>query len=128
MSSTITSENLQKIFSFPFKGTEWKPKLAIGSLLYMLSIFILPYFFIAGYSYEVMRQIIVDKSDPSMPEWDDFGKYFRDGLKLFGVSALYGSPALISSLTSTSVISQNSTSSPSSRETPLVLTTFFARN
>ena len=95
MSSTITSENLQKIFTFPFKDPSWKSKFTVGSLLYIIGIFILPGFFVGGYSYEVMRQIIVDDRDPSMPEWDDFGEYFQNGVKLFGVGLLYGSPTLM---------------------------------
>ena len=95
MSSTVTSENLQTIFTFPFKDQSWKSKFTIGSLLYMIGIFILPGFFVGGYSYEVMRQIIVDDRDPSMPEWDDFGEYFQNGFKLFGVGFLYGSPTLM---------------------------------
>lgn len=95
MSETITSENLQTIFTFPFKDERWVSKFTVGSLLYMISIFILPGFFVGGYSYEVMRRIIVDKAVPSMPEWDDFGEYLANGVKLFGVGLLYGSPTLM---------------------------------
>lgn len=95
MSETITSENLQTILKFPFKDPNWKSKFTIGSLLYLIGFFILPAFIVGGYAYEIMRRIIIEKNEPSMPEWDDYGEYLLNGVKLFGVGLIYGSPTLM---------------------------------
>lgn len=95
MRSTITTETLQKIFTFPFKDERWASKFTLGSLFYFLGILIVPGLFVSGYSYEIMRRIIVDKAEPSLPEWDDYGKYLQDGFKIFGVTLIFGSPALM---------------------------------
>ncbi|MCP4142943.1 MAG: DUF4013 domain-containing protein [Chloroflexi bacterium] len=95
MSSKFTSENLQNIFGFPFKDEKWKPKFAVGAFIAIASIFIIPGFFLGGYFHEIMRRIIVEKAKPSLPEWDDAGKYFKNGLKMAGVGFVYSLPSLL---------------------------------
>ena len=95
MTTRFTSQNLQTIFKFPFQDEKWKSKLAVFAAIGLVSILIVPGFFIGGYIYEIMRRIIVKKEEPSLPEWDDLGGYFRNGLKMFGVGFIYGLPALI---------------------------------
>lgn len=95
MSSTFTSENLQKTFKFPFKDEKWKSKFLVGGLLVFASILVFPAFFVAGYVHEIMRRIIVDKSEPSLPEWDDMGTYFKNGFKVWSVNLIFSSPAIL---------------------------------
>ncbi len=95
MSSKFTSENLQNVFSFPFKDERWKSKFAVGGLIGFTSIFIIPGFFISGYMYEIMKQVIVDKAEASLPEWDNSGEYFKNGLKMAGVGFVYSFPTLL---------------------------------
>lgn len=95
MSSTISLENLKKAFTFPFKDKEWMKKIGIGSLYYFLGILIIPRLFASGYSYEIMRRIIVDGEEPSLPEWDDLESYLQGGIKVYGVHFFYGTPAIM---------------------------------
>ena len=96
MATRFTTKNLKVIFKFPFQDAKWKSKFAILALLFMASILIIPSFFISGYIYEIMRRIIVDKADtPTMPDWDDLGKYLNNGLRMFGVGLIYSMPSLI---------------------------------
>jgi hypothetical protein len=95
MSSTFTSENLQKIIVFPFRDEKWKSKFAVGGLFIFASIFIIPMFFIGGYIHEIMRRIIVDKREPSLPLWDDIGNYLQNGFKMWAVNFLFSSPAIL---------------------------------
>ncbi len=98
MNSRFTSENLQNIFTFPFKDEKWKSKFTVGGFIFFVSIFIIPAFFISGYMYEIMKGIIVDKAEPSLPEWDDIGEYFKNGLKIAGVGFVYSLPTLLLTL------------------------------
>jgi hypothetical protein len=48
-----------------------------------------------GYFGQIMKRIIVQDEDPELPEWNDWGTLFLDGLKLFGATLIYLLPALI---------------------------------
>ena len=97
MASTVTLEGVKKAVFFPLRGEKWGMKLLIGSALSFASyiIPILPIFPIFGYFWRIMHQIIVKDEDPGMPEWNDWGKLFLDGIKVFGVYLIYLLPALI---------------------------------
>ena len=95
MSSKFTSENLQNIFTFPFEDEKWKSKFAVGGLIAFASIFIIPIFLISGYMYEIMRRIIVEKAELSLPEWSESGEYFKNGLKMAGVGLVYSLPTIL---------------------------------
>jgi len=96
MATRFTTQNLQAVFKFPFQDAKWKSKFAILALLSIASILIVPGFFIGGYVYETMRRIIVDKVEaPTLPDWDDMGTYFKNGLRIFGVGLIYSTPTWI---------------------------------
>ena len=91
MSQSYTSDDLKTLFAFPFQDTNWKNKFLIGSLV-VLSGFVIPlvpFFIVYGYMVQIMRRIIVEKGEPYLPEWDDWGKMLVDGLKLFGAIMVY---------------------------------------
>ena len=97
MASTASLEGVKKAVFFPFKGEKWGIKMLIGSALglagYMIPI--IPSIPLLGYFGQMMKRIINEDEDPKLPEWTDWGNLFTDGLKLFGVSALYSLPALL---------------------------------
>ncbi len=95
MTTANTTENLKSLFTFPIQDEHWKSKLLIGTLLSIAGIVIFPYWFVLGYLYEIMRRVIVDSENPSLPEWGNWGQLMQNGLKLFGVSLIYSLPALI---------------------------------
>lgn len=94
---SFTSNDLQALAKFPFTDPQWKNKFLIGSVLHFAGYIIpvVPMIFVYGYCAQIMRRIIVEKGDPVLPEWDDWGKFFQDGLKLFGVSLIYSLPGLV---------------------------------
>ena len=97
MSTSLTSDDLQALVKFPFEDPKWKSKLGIGSLV-MLAGFIIPIvpiLFLYGYCAQIMRSIIVDRKEPFLPEWDDWGKLFMDGLKIFGITIIYSLPFIL---------------------------------
>ena len=97
MTISTTTQQFQNVFSFPFKDPDWFKKLAIGSLLIVAGFIIpiSPILFVFRYVMRVMRRIIVEAGEPYLPEWEDWGQLFIDGLKLLGAGLIYAIPALI---------------------------------
>ena len=94
MADSLTSENLQKVFTFPFQDPRWLEKFLIGSLLFLVSFLFLPILPIYGYFTEVMR-IAIEGKELSLPEWDAWERKFTDGIKLFVVGFIYTLPFIL---------------------------------
>jgi hypothetical protein len=97
MQQSYTMNSLQTLLYFPFKDSDSRNKLLIASALGFASFIIpiIPWLFILGYAGVIMKQIIVDKQEPSMPEWKNWSEYISMGGKLFGVYIIYAIPAII---------------------------------
>jgi hypothetical protein len=97
MTNSFTSDELLALAKFPFTDPRWKNKFLIGGLLSLAgyAIPVLPLLFVYGYCAQIMRRIIVENEAPYLPEWEDWGKFLQDGLKLFGVGLVYSLPGLI---------------------------------
>jgi hypothetical protein len=97
MTQSFTTANLQTLLGFPFRDKDWKNKFLIGSLIVLAGFVIplVPFVFVYGYMVQIMRRIIVDKAEAYLPEWDDWGKLFIDGLKLLGIVLIYMLPVII---------------------------------
>jgi hypothetical protein len=97
MASKVTLEGIKKAVFFPFSGKNWGVKVVIGSVLGLANyiIPIVPGIAICGYYARIMKQIILQNKDPELPEWDDWGGLFLDGIKVFGAILLYMLPALL---------------------------------
>jgi hypothetical protein len=96
MAVPFSTRGLSQVLSFPFKDPKWKGKLLIGIAVLFSGIFIpiVPVIIFYGYIYQIMHHIIVDKGDPYLPEWDDWGKFLKDGWRLFCVYFIYLLPSL----------------------------------
>jgi Protein of unknown function (DUF4013) len=97
--SSFTSQNLTVLFSFPFRGPNWKQKLMLGSVMSFLSLPLLfiPAVLIAGYNARILRQALNDQ-EPRLPEWDDWSQLLTDGLRLCAVYLIYTLPILVISI------------------------------
>lgn len=98
MTSFYTIRQYQDLFSFPFRDPQWKRKLLIGSLisLSIYTIILAPlHLLLMGYYYRIMKRIIVEGGEPYLPEWDDWGKLFMDGLRLAIPGILFSLPGLL---------------------------------
>jgi hypothetical protein len=58
------------------------------------SIFIIPAIFLYGYLAKLARNVIAGEAHP-LPEWDDLGEYFSEGLRMFGVAMVYALPFIV---------------------------------
>jgi hypothetical protein len=97
MQQSFTTNGLQTLLYFPFKDTESRNRLLIASALGFASFIIpiIPWLFILGYAGTIMKQIIVEKQEPSMPDWNNWNQYISLGGKLFGVNLIYAIPVFI---------------------------------
>ena len=61
----------------------------------LASFFIVGVFFVYGYLARLARNVIAGVQHP-LPEWDDLGDFFSEGLRLFGVGFVYMLPMIAS--------------------------------
>ncbi|MBN1265148.1 MAG: DUF4013 domain-containing protein [Anaerolineales bacterium] len=92
MATSFTSEKILKVVRFPFEDKKWIEKLFILCSMVVGSILIIPTFFLLGYNYEIQRRMIVEGEEPTLPEWEDWGTLFKNGIKIFTVRFLYSIP------------------------------------
>ncbi len=81
-----------ELLTFPFKGEKWFGKIAIGMLMGMAGMLLFPLMWpLYGMGVRVMRQTMQGQN-PSMPDWDDWGELFKEGVRYWGVLAIYSLP------------------------------------
>lgn len=78
---------------FLFEDPEWVTKIAVGGLFYLAGFLIIGWFFIFGYVARLTRNVVAGNPRP-LPEWDNLGEYFNEGLRLFGVAFVYMLPLI----------------------------------
>lgn len=77
--------------TYVFEDSDWLKKVAIGGLVSLVPIL---NFVTYGYYLAVLRQLMEGREQP-LPEWDDFGQKFFDGLILVLIMFVWALPALI---------------------------------
>ena len=98
--------DIGKAFTFVFEDENWIIKLLLAAAILLLGlvfswVLLIPLlvagFFIGGYMVEITRRVI--QGDPQeLPEWDDWGKLFGEGLKVWVIGFVYALPMLVVSL------------------------------
>ena len=77
-------------FSYAFQDEDWLKKLAIGAVLALTGIGMIP---VLGWMMEIVRR--AKDGDYSLPEWSDFGTLFVDGLKAMAIGLIWAIPAIV---------------------------------
>ena len=77
-------------FSYAFQDEEWLKKLAIGAVLALTGIGMIP---VLGWMMEIIRR--AKDGDYSLPDWADFGTFFVDGLKVIAIGLIWAIPAAV---------------------------------
>ncbi len=97
MSESLSTRSPQSMLTYPFKDPDWAGKFftAVGLTFASGIVPLIPALFVNGYMYRIMHNVIVDKEEPSMPEWTDWGRLLTDGWRLFAVTFLYQLPMII---------------------------------
>jgi hypothetical protein len=93
----LTQQTLAQMLFFPFQSEQWLTKSLLGLLLVLIGPFTLfiPWIFVAGYCFRLMRRVIVDDGVPVLPEWDAWERLFLDGIRLVGILVIYAIPVLL---------------------------------
>ncbi len=77
-----------RCFSFFTEDPDWIKKVLIGGLFALLSPILIGVPFLLGYFSRTLRNVAAGAARP-MPDWDDLGGLFSEGLRLTAVYLLY---------------------------------------
>lgn len=80
--------DISKAFAFIGEDEKWMNKLGVGAILAVIPIV---NFVIFGYQMQIARNVVAEEERP-LPEWDNLGKYFMDGLRLIAAYFVYMLP------------------------------------
>jgi hypothetical protein len=83
-----------KPFTYVFDDPRWMQKILIGGLFYLAGLFIVGWFFVFGYMARTTRNVIAGEATP-LPEWEDLGSFFNEGVRIFAVCLAYILPVLV---------------------------------
>jgi len=88
---------IQSILLYPIRDSAARKNFLIAAALMFANFIIpiLPMFLLMGYVARIMRQVIDEKREPSMPEWDDWNSFLTDGLRIWGFRMVITLPLLI---------------------------------
>jgi hypothetical protein len=86
--SSSAGVDIGRTFRFVFDDPEWVKKVLIGGAFTLASSFIIGIFFVAGYWVRLIRNVAAGSARP-LPEWDDLGAIFSDGLTAVGVAFVH---------------------------------------
>ena len=84
--------NIGKAFGFVFEDRDWVSKLLLGAAISLIPIF--GSFVLIGYAIAVIRNVKAGELNP-LPDWQDLGSYFMDGLMFWVATLIYALPFLI---------------------------------
>jgi hypothetical protein len=90
MTETFSTRGLKALFSYPFRQPGWEGKLLMLAGLYLAGFIvpIIPWFFMTGYTAELMRRTVTSEGEPELPRWTNWQELLMDGLRLTGISLL----------------------------------------
>lgn len=96
MAEPITTRSLKDILLFPFREPDWRGRFLIGAALVLAGMIIpvLPLIFVCGYALHIMRRVALGE-DPTLPPWDEWGKFALDGLRAMVVALIYLLPGIL---------------------------------
>jgi hypothetical protein len=92
--------DIGKSFSYPFEDKRWVSKMGLGALISLVPIL---NFAMTGYMIQIVRNLM-DNAEETLPNWDDLGKKFMDGLMLILAGLVYALPVIILSCLPLSII------------------------
>lgn len=91
--------NIKETLLFPVRDAEARKQFLIACAVMLASFIIpiLPMLVLMGYSAKIMRQIVEERKEPSMPAWqsDDLSEMFLDGLRLCGAQLVLTLPLMV---------------------------------
>ncbi|MCP4429056.1 MAG: DUF4013 domain-containing protein [Chloroflexi bacterium] len=83
--------DVAKAFTFITEDERWIGKIGIGAAVSLLSFLIIPIPLLVGYLVGITRNV-QDGLERPLPEWDDWGQLFKDGLSVMVGQIVYTLP------------------------------------
>jgi len=83
-SSPSTTLDFGRCFTFVTEDPDWVKKVLIGGAFTLASVVLVGAFFVAGYWARFVKAVAEGQPRP-LPEWDDLGGIFNDGLRVVGL-------------------------------------------
>jgi len=87
-------ENLGRAFTFMFEDKAWPGKMILGGVFVLLSFLLIGLPFVVGYILEVARRSYEGNEIP-LPEWDNMGEKFIQGLIFIVIILIYTIPFIL---------------------------------
>lgn len=84
--------DIGKALGFIFEDERWLGKVLLGSVIVLIPVF--GQFALLGYAISILRNVMAGHPRP-LPEWNNLGGYFVDGLKFWVVTVVYSIPMLL---------------------------------
>jgi len=93
------SVDFGRSFTFVGEDPEWVKKILIGGVFTLACALLVGIPFVLGYFSRTLRNVVAGEPRP-MPEWDDLGGIFNEGLRLTAVYLIYtlGIVAIVAAL------------------------------
>ena len=83
--------DVAKAFTYITEDDRWMGKIGMGIIVSLASVLVLPAFLLSGYMIGITRNVMNGEKRP-LPEWEDLGTLFKDGISIFVVSLVYTLP------------------------------------
>lgn len=83
--------DVAKAFTYVMEDERWINKLLIALIVTFFAFLFFPIFFLIGYAVAITRNVREGAEKP-LPEWDDWGKLFMDGIYVFMAQIVYTLP------------------------------------
>jgi hypothetical protein len=83
-----------KSLTYITEDERWISKLLVALVVSCFSFLFFPIFFLIGYAIAITRNVKDGVAHP-LPEWEDWGKLFMDGLYVFVAQFVYTLPFLL---------------------------------
>jgi hypothetical protein len=94
--------------SVRYPSSNWGKVLILGVIM-IASFLIVPVFLLIGYLFRIIKATLAGLDE--LPEFDEVGEMFVDGLKVFVVGIVYSIPVIIISLILTAITGSSSSAS-----------------
>ena len=86
--ATPASIDFGRSFTFTSEDPEWVSKILIGGVFVLACSLLVGVPFVLGYFSRTLRNVVAGLARP-LPDWDDLGGLFNEGLRLTGVYLLH---------------------------------------
>lgn len=83
-----------RAFSFVFDDPDWLQKCALGSLFTLISVFLIPFFMVMGYMFEVMKNTMAGV-EHRLPAWEMTGERLKEGVLFVLLGIFYSIPFFV---------------------------------